>query len=959
MKGIYTIIAVHGLFVASAMGQAVPSLFRAAAGVEMERWVDSVFTSLSEDGQIGQLFMPIIYPDDREENRQRIIRYVRDYGIGGVLFQKGKAGMQAEVTNLMQSTARVPLLVTLDGEWGLSMRLEGTERFPKNMLLGAGDNESLVEAYGKEVGRQCREMGIHVNFAPDMDVNSNADNPVIGLRSFGEDAGLVIRLGLAYARGLEAMGVLSVAKHFPGHGDTSEDSHRTLPLVAHDRQRLDSVELHPFVHYIKEGLGGMMTGHLRVPALENEAIASSFSYRIVTGLLQEQLGFNGLCFTDALEMKGAAAMGTNASVQALLAGNDILLGPSSLSTDFEAVRKAIQRGIIRREVIAEKCRKVLRYKYALGLDTLRPVQTEGLQERLLTPHAAWLAAKLNAEAMTLVKNEDDFFPLQDLGNKRTAVLSLGAPAGNVFQQSLSRYDSVIFFSLERTATREQVKDLCARISNYDRVICAVHTTRIPENEMLRQWAVDHPLALVFFTPPYHARRYKSMIKEAKAVLIAYEETQGTMDFAAQAVYGGVSVKGRLPVTVPGLFNTGTGIETEKTRLGYHEPEEAGVDPSHLALVDRLATFGLDTGAYPGCQLLVAKDGWVIYHKAFGYTDSSRLTAVTTNHIYDLASVTKATATLPALMKAYDENLFSLRRPLGDYLSFVAHTKKANILIRDMLYHRSGLPPTVDFFRDVLADSSLFSTSPYEGFTTQVARDFYLCDSFPKYIRRDILDARMRKQGRYVYSCVNFILLKMMFEEIKGTAMDEYLRLAFYAPLGANTTTYNPLRRFLLERIVPTENDRTVRKQVLQGFVHDEGAAFQGGVSGNAGLFSTANDLAKLLQLYLNEGKYGGESYLSAETLRFFTSNKSPNSRRGLGFDKPSRSIASSPCGHLAPPSTYGHTGYTGTCFWVDPDNQLIYIFLSNRVHPARTNLLLSHLDLRERIQDEIYKSFLH
>jgi beta-glucosidase-like glycosyl hydrolase/CubicO group peptidase (beta-lactamase class C family) len=924
----------------------------------MERWVDSVFTTLSEDEQIGQLFMPIVYPNEREENRQQAIRYVRDYGIGGVLYQKGKATMQAEVTNRMQSAARIPLLVSLDGEWGLSMRLEGTVRFPKNMLLGAGNNEALVEAYGQEVGRQCREMGIHVNFAPDMDVNSNADNPVIGLRSFGEDVNLVVRLGLAYARGLESMGVLSVAKHFPGHGDTSEDSHRTLPFVAHHRERLDSVELHPFVHYIKAGFGGMMTGHLRVPALEAGPIASSFSRPIVTGLLQEELGFSGLCFTDALEMKGAAAKGTNASVQALLAGNDILLGPSSLVTDFEAVQKAVHRGIIRRELIEEKCRKVLRYKYVLGLNNYRPIETEKLPERLLSPHGAWLSAKLNVEAMTLVKNEEDFLPLRELGNKRTAVLSLGSPSGNTFQQLLSRYDSVALFSLERTATHEQVKAICDRLVTYDRVICAVHTTRISENEALRQLAAEHELALLFFTPPYHARRYKATIQEAKAVLIAYEETQGTMDFAGQAIYGGVAVKGRLPVTVPGLFEMGSGIETEKTRLGYHEPEEAGVDPFHLTLVDRLVKLGLDTGAYPGCQLLVAKNGWVIYHKAFGYTDSSSQTAVTTEHIYDLASVTKVTATLPALMKAYDEDLFTLRQPLGRHLSFVAHTKKANILIRDMLYHRSGLPATVDFFKDALADSSLCSTVPREDFSIQVARDFYLCDSFPQYIRRDIRNARMVRQGRYVYSCVNFILLKMMFEEMKGIAMDDYLHHSFYAPLGAQTTTYNPLQRFPLNRIVPTENDRTVRKQVLQGFVHDEGAAFQGGVSGNAGLFSTANDLAKLLQLYLNEGKYGGEDYLSAATVRFFTSNKSPNSRRGLGFDKPSRSIASSPCGHLAPLSTYGHTGYTGTCCWIDPDNQLIYVFLSNRVHPTRTNVLLSRLDLRERIQDEIYKSFL-
>jgi CubicO group peptidase (beta-lactamase class C family) len=670
------------------------------------------------------------------------------------------------------------------------------------------------------------------------------------------------------------------------------------------------------------------------------------------------MGFAGLCFTDALEMKGADAKKKNPSVQALLAGNDILLGPTSLSADFEAVRNAVRRGVIPRELINEKCRKVLRYKYALGLAAYRPIDPEGLAERLLTPHAQWLAARINAGAMTLVKNDAQCLPLRNLAARRTAVLSLGASEGNAFQQALNRYDSVACFALERSASEEQAQALCARLEAFDRVICAVHAARIPESAALRRLAAERELTLVFFTPPYHARRYAATVKRAKAVLMAYEETPGTMDFAAQALYGGIPVDGRLPVSVPGLFDAGTGIFTEKTRLGYHHPREAGLDPFRLALVDRLAAFGVDTGAYPGCQILIAKDGWVVYHKAFGHTDSTRQTPVTTAHIYDLASVTKATATLPAIMSAYDDGLFTLAQPLGQHLSFVAHTRKADIPIRDLLYHRSGLPPTVDFFRDALADTSLLSACPREGFTTQVAHAMYLCDSFPRYIRRDILNARIRRPGRYLYSCVNFILLKMMFEEIEGIPIDQFLHHRFYAPLGAVTTTFNPLRRFPLHRIVPTENDCKVRHQLLQGFVHDEAAAFQGGVSGNAGLFSSAGDLAKLLQLYLDGGIYGGERYLSLETATLFTSAKSPKSRRGLGFDKPSRSFPASPCGHLAPPAVYGHTGFTGTCFWVDPDNRLIYIFLSNRVHPTRNNPLLSHLDLRERIQDQIYKSFL-
>ena len=347
----------------TAKAQTIPNMYRNVDQAKMNHWVDSVFDKMSYDERIGQLFMVISEPKSDNRTMQRLMRYVNEIKLGGILFHKGNPVTQAEVTNRLQKASRVPMFVSLDGEWGLSMRLSGTTRFPKNMMLGAIEDDKLITEYGKEVARQCKEMGIQINFAPDIDVNSNTDNPVIGLRSFGENPRAVADKGIAYARGLETAGIISVAKHFPGNGDTSDDSHNTLPAVHHDRARLDSVELYPFKRYIYDGYAGVMTGHLYVPALDKTRnLPSSFSRPIVTGLLQEELGFRGLCFTDALAMKGATTKKSdNPSVKALLAGNDILLAPAAPINDFTAVKEAIDEGILSIEDIEAKCIKKLQY----------------------------------------------------------------------------------------------------------------------------------------------------------------------------------------------------------------------------------------------------------------------------------------------------------------------------------------------------------------------------------------------------------------------------------------------------------------------------------------------------------------------------------------------------------------------------------------------------------------------
>lgn len=939
-----------------------PTLFRNVDREAMNHWTDSVFASLSMDERIGQLFMVIADIKTTDQNVQKLMRYVREAKIGGVLFHKGTPTDQAYLTNKMQKASKVPLFVSLDGEWGLSMRLNGTTRFPKNMMLGAIEDNLLLRRYGEEVARQCKVMGIHINFAPDLDINSNVDNPVIGIRSFGEDGKLVSEKGLAYSGGLEENGILSVAKHFPGHGDTSEDSHETLPLVQHTRARLDSVELVPFKDYIRKGYSGMMTAHLAIPALEKQkGRPASLSKAVVTDLLQKDLGFQGLCFTDALAMKGASSKKSdNPCVQALLAGNDILLGPATPISDFAAVKEAIETGVITMASVEARCRKVLQYKYICGLNHYEPIPLKGLDERLNTAHAAWLAAELNAQAITVLKNEENVLPLTNIGKQKVAILSIGSPINDKFSETVNRYVKADRFTVTRTMNATTVQQIYSKLNKYDVILCAVHTVRIPESQALLQLAKQKKLIYSFFTIPYFCKSYKKSILKAKALVMGYEDTPLAQEYAAQVIWGGIAAKGKLPVSIPDLYFAGTGVYTEKTRLAYHEPEAVGIDPARLEEVTRIAEEGLKNKAYPGCQVLVAKDGVVVYNRAFGYDDDEHKRAVTMESVYDLASSSKATGTLLAVMKTYDENKFKLDDKVSDYISELKKSDKKDISIKELLFHQSGLVPSIAFYTKAMSKgkfkSQLVSKTPGENYPLKVANGIYLNSSFQDTVVQMIKTSKLGAK-KYRYSCINFILLKIMSERLMKQPMDVLLQDDFFGPLGAWHTTYNPLQKMDSLQVMPTEKDDVVRHQWIRGYVHDEAAAFQGGVSGNAGLFSNANDLAKVLQLYLNEGEYGGERLLSQSTVRLFTQTKSPTCRRGLGFDKPEVGESnSSPCGSLASASVYGHTGFTGTCFWVDPDKQLIYIFLSNRVCPTRNNGKLSSMNIRTRIQDAIYQS---
>ena len=954
---------------------------------ECKEWVETRLQGMSLKEKIGQLFIHTVAPQDTEPNRRNIRNAVKEYKVGGLLFSGGQLSTQVVLTNFAQEMAETPLLMTFDGEWGLAMRLKGTPSFPKNRVLGCIQDNELLYEYGLEVARQCREIGVHVNFAPVADVDNNPLNPVINTRSFGGDPKNVADKVIAYSRGLEEGGVLSVSKHFPGHGDTNVDSHKALPVLNFSRERMDSIELYPFRQAIQAGLGGIMVGHLEVPAFSKKP--ASISTEILS-LLQDELGFKGLAFTDALEMKGISN-NANLCAQTLIAGNDMLLAPRNLKRELDGVLNAVKNGQLTEEQITEKCRKVLTFKYALGLHQRQFVQLSGLEQRLNHPGVQQLMDRLEKAAVTVVSNDGGILPL-DVDQKKVVVLNIGTPSkGKAFYNQLKKYMQVDCIQ----AHPDSITSISKRLGNYEKVIVAIHTEKYAAYQsMLNTLSARLPLVYVYLTPMKRIYNKGNNWKKAAAVVMGHSGSVAVQHFVADVLMGREKATGRLSVEVKDYRKPGEGVVVDLKTTKVYRPEDYGMNADVLARIDEIALEGIKAKAYPGCQILILKDGAPVYDKCFGtftYDDSRK---VTSDDIYDIASLTKTTATLLAVMKLYDQGKFGLTDPISKYVPVLQGSPKGRITIEDLLYHQSGLPGSWPFYREAINDSSYtgaffkarldanhhqqvdrrlyvvdefkykdeyVSSLRSEEYPLQVAEGVFVNPAFPKHILEMIAsDEIPLRDRRYRYSCLNFVLLKEMVEQISGMPMDKYLDQEFYAPMGMQHTLYSPLSRFKPEQIVPTvQKDYLRGRKELRGYVHDEIAAFMGGVSGNAGLFSNAHDVGKVYQMLAEMGQYDGKRYLSLETCQLFMNRKSRLSRRGLGFDKPDAAPGKGPCADEAPLEVVGHTGFTGTCAWTDAKNGLVFVFLSNRIYPRPfDHKALMSLNIRPRIQQVMYQALM-
>lgn len=966
-----------------------PNIVAKADTRACERWVDSVYNSLTERQRVAQLFCPKIDPR-RADAEQAAKRYVEN-GVGGLLFSEGSIEQYARITNYAQAHSKVPVLMTFDGEWGLSMRVADTPRFPRNMGLGAVRDERLLYQYGREMARECRLLGIHVNFAPVLDVNSNPANPVIGQRSFGEDAARVGKLGLAYSQGLEDGGVQAVAKHFPGHGDTSTDSHKTFTQVNHNRAQLDSVDIAPFRTYIGAGCSGVMVGHLSVPALDASGTPASLSKKITTDLLRDKMGFEGLIYTDALDMKGAQVAGKNNCIMAVQAGADMLLSGIKTVSDIDAVLAAVKDGRISSATVETACKRVLRYKYILGLNSQQKVDSDvkRLKAQINAPQADRVNRLVSAATMTLLRNNGGILPLGNLDKQSVAVVNIGAPADNEFTDLCTRYAKVENFTVSET--KRMTAATAARIGKHDVVVMAVFSDKPWAREAAAMLRGTSGLVEVFFVNPYRMAKFDASIKGAQAVLLAYDDTPLTREYAAQAVFGGINVDGKLPVNLKGLFSKGTGLKMRKTRLGYTVPEAKGLRASLTDSIDSIVGVGLRTGAFPGCQVLVARGGDVVLSKSYGVTTEGG-PEVSHSTVYDLASVSKALGTLPGVMKAYDMGLFELSDLASKHIPGLRGTDKADISVQQLLYHESGIRPSLavhqamfdtDSYTGTLMSgkkdaahgiliqkgaygnntaklrSDITSTTRRSGFDIEAAKNLYVGQVTIDTLMQRIYTSPMRANKNYAYSCLNFCLLMDMEQRLTGTSHDRFVTDSVWAPLGAYTACYRPMGKHSLDKIAPTEYDSFLRRQTVHGYVHDETAAMLGGVSGNAGVFACADDLAKICQMWLNGGVYGDKRVLSEATVDLFTKSQSPTCRRGLGFDKPDKTNPEySPTCDEAGAAVYGHLGFTGTVFWVDPEEELIFIFLTNRVNPTRDNAAFNKLNIRPELFRQVYKAII-
>lgn len=997
MKIIPSILAILFLFSAGQVTSSAQNtatvepllVYKALQDKDCRHWVDSIMDKLSFKEKVGQLFIYTIAPVDTKRNLELLREAVDTYKVGGLLFSGGKMQTQVDLTNRAQKQAKVPVMITFDGEWGLAMRLRGTPIFPRNMVLGCIRDNQLIYEYGSEVARQCRQIGVQVNFAPVADVNINPKNPVINTRSFGEDPIQVADKVIAYASGLEGGGVLSVCKHFPGHGDTDVDSHKALPVLPFTRERLDSVELYPFKKAIRAGLGGMMVGHLQVPVIEPiGGLPSSLSRNVVYDLLTDELAFKGLIFTDALAMKGVSGNGY-VSLQALKAGNDMVLAPRNLKEEIPAVLEAVEKGELTKEDIENKCRKVLTYKYVLGLKKKPHIQLSGLEQRINSPQTRDLIRRLNLAAITVLNNKNHILPLHVDKEQTIALLEVGKPGETeILAKQMSRYTSLARFRLRPNQTEEENQRLRDSLATYKRIVVSVSEQRLaPYHSFFTKFAPESPAIYLFFTPGKMMLQIHRAVSHASAVVLGHSHTSDVQRQVADVLFAKATADGRLSASVGGLFPTGAGVTiTPKTPLHFI-PEEYGLSSALLKKIDTIALDGIQQGAYPGCQVVVLKNGHIMVDKSFGTYTGKGSPRVESTNIYDLASLSKTTGTLLAVMKLYDKGRFNLTDKISDYLPFLQRTDKKDITIQEILYHQSGLPSWLPFYQETIDkdsyDGRLFSArkdahhpvqigtttwvnpkfkfkseyiSPVKtgDYTIQICDSLWLNRSFRKVIEEKIVEAPL-KQKRYVYSDIGFILLGMLVEQLAGMPMEAYLQREFYEPMGLERTGYLLLRRFAKSEIVPSNKDRFLRKETLQGYVHDEASAFFGGLAGNAGLFSTAREVARVYQMLLNGGEIDGQRYLSKETCNLFTTEVSKISRRGLGFDKPDMEDSKKGnCTSGVPAEVYGHTGFTGTCAWVDPVNDLVYVFLSNRIYPNVTNRKLNQLHIRERIQEAIY-----
>jgi beta-N-acetylhexosaminidase len=922
-------------------------------------WARGQLLNMSLEEKIGQFFMVPAYSNQGEAHLKEVESFVTEEKVGGIIFFQGEREDLKTAISRFQKAAKLPLFVGMDAEWGVQMRLFGEDRFPYAYTLGAADDVGLSEKIAAMMAQECRKLGIHLNFSPVADVNSNADNPVIGFRSYGENPKKVAEQVRAAVKGMEGNGILTSIKHFPGHGDTDKDSHFELPTVSRSSKSIDAVEFYPFREGVKAGASSVMIGHLNVPALDKSGLPSSLSKRIIQGYLQDSMGFKGLVISDALNMKAVSAIygKTEVVVKAFEAGCDILLFPESVRGGIAAIVEKVKSGNISMEEVDRRCLKVLKakFKFVIQPKTVRSF-TAG--------EVDWAKKEVYEKAFTVLKNEKGLLPLKKVDN-RIARISIGTHT-TAFREGMDRFAKVDHYHFY---TAEEAKErMGAHLKSYDVIITAFHAATVrPKNEFgmpkgWKDWLSNLPSdknnVLVIFGNPLALKTHCDLTK-VKSVVLGFENHPLAQERMSQFIFGAIGAAGKLPFTISNSFERGSGMVVEGGgRLKYSQAEELGIDPEKLGEIDLIVKKSIAVGAFPGCQIAVAVEGKLIYQKSFGTLRYEDTVAVQNSDLYDIASITKIAGSTLGLMKLQSEGKFSLERQLKDYIPEVTGIGSfGGIELKDMMTHQAGLTAWIPFYIKTMNEgelsASLYSRAKKDGYQIEVAKDLWIKDSYIDTIYKRILSSHLG-QKKYEYSDLGYYFVKKIIEKQAAQPLEEFLMANCYAPMGLQHICYRPLKYFPLSQIAPTENDKVFRKQQIHGYVHDPGAAMLGGVGGHAGIFSNAVDLAAVMQLFLNKGVYGSFSYLNKAVVEQYTRCQFPaTNRRGIGFDRP-KITGGGTCDEAASQSSFGHSGFTGTLAWADPLHQINYVFLSNRVYQNQENWKIRELNIRTNIQKVIY-----
>jgi len=911
-----------------------------------DEWVENTLASMTLEEKVGQVIFPAVsgrFYNEEDTVYKKITHYINDLKVGGFIVYQYAEGSevyaQSFLLNKLQQLSKYPLLISADYESGVSFRTaSGGTIFPSNMALGAANDSSLTFQMGTIIARESRETGVAYNYSPVVDINSNPQNPIINVRSFGEVDKLVEKLGTAETAGMQSARLISTAKHFPGHGNTSIDSHKSLPIISESRDSMFHKELQPFIKEIKSGVMSVMVGHLAVPSIDGDTLPASLSKKIVTGLLKNELGFKGLIVTDALNMKGVTntySIG-EAAVRAFDAGCDIILYPGKADEADSSLLAAVKNGTISEARLDSSVRKILLAKRWCGLDTKRTVDLENLSQILANPEHKKVASELAEKAITLIKDEQKLIPLQSNLKSKYANILLTDERRNVnteiFTQKLERsLQGCASEVLTECATKREFssaltlakKAKVILLSTYTRIRISSGKIGLTESQqrfLTQLLALKKPLVWLSHGSPY----VLSIMPAVKTFLCSYGESEILEEALAKALLGEISITGKLPVSIPNTsFAAGDGIVRGKSVLS--QSDQTG---SNFRSVDNIINTAIADSAFPGAVLLVAQNGVILHEKAFGHvTYDADAQPMQTNTIFDLASVTKVIATTTATMICIDRHLFSIDDKVTKYIPQFGAAGKENITIKNLLLHNSGLPPF---------------------------KRFYLKYKTKEEVIKDIYNTPLDyKPGtKMVYSDLGIITLGKVIEKVTKQPLDQFCKKEIFLPLGMTETMFNPPKD-LRARCAPTENDTYWRHRQLVGEVHDEASSLLGGVAGHAGLFSTADDLAKLLQMLLQKGFYQGNQLINPKTVELFIKRNSSESTRALGWDTKYGEQYSS-AGKYFSEQSYGHTGYTGTSVWTDPTRNLFVILLTNRVYPTRENTKLIHL--RPLIHDAVIKS---